>query len=284
MEPISKRINIDNFELQLSIWENSSNSKQVFGIHGISSNSRVWNTIANELIDIVDFIALDIRGRGHSDAPGGYSIENHAKDIKAVLDNLGIKKIPIMGHSLGAYIAIVFSVNFPEYVDKLILLDGGGKLSEKQSKKVFDGIKPSLERLSYTFDSFEEYLSHMKKAPFLQPWYEPMADYYKYELIELPDGRVKSRVLPETIVEEIENLKKLDIAKYYPHIPCPVYILRATKGMLSEDDLLLPEDTLKEMVEKIPNAKVINIENTNHYTIAFYPNKERDEILKNILA
>ncbi len=282
MKPISKKVKIDNFNLQLSIWENALNEKQVFCIHGISSNSRVWNTIAEE-IEEVDFIAVDIRGRGHSDAPGGYSLENHAKDIKKVLDKLGIKKIAVMGHSLGAYIGIIFSVNFAEYVDKLILVDGGGKLSESQSKKVFDGIKPSLDRLSKVFDSFEDYISHMKKAPFLQPWYKPMEEYYRYELIELPDGKVKSRVKPDTIIEEIENLKKVDISEYYHEIPCPTYILRATRGMLTDDDLLLPDNVLKEMIEKIPNVKVINIPDTNHYTIAFYPNSERAKILKEIL-
>ncbi len=284
MKLISKKIKIGNFNIQLSIWEKDSNKKQVFCIHGISSNSKVWNTISAQLADNIDFIAMDIRGRGHSDAPGGYSLENHANDIKKIFDKLGIKKISVMGHSLGAYIAIVFSVKFPEYIDKLILFDGGGKLSQEQSNKVFDGIKPSLDRLNKIFDSFDEYLEYMKKAPFLYPWYEPMADYYKYELIEYPDGKVKSRVLPETIIEEIENLKKIDISEFYHKIPCPVYILRATKGMLSDDDLLLPENVLKEMLAKIPNAKVINFENTNHYTIVFYPNSKRDKILKEILC
>ncbi len=283
MLPESKKININGFQLCLSIWKKYPEKKKLFGVHGISSNSRVWSTIANELIEDFNFYAIDIRGRGHSDAPGGYSLENHAKDIKKVLDKLNINKISILGHSLGAYITIVFAVNFPEYVDKIVLVDGGGKLSEQHANKVFEGIKPSLDRLKKVFNSFEEYISNMKKAPFLQPWYEPMADYYKYELVTLSNGKVKSRVLPETITEEIENLRQFDISKLYSKIKCPVYVLRATNGMLSDDDLLLPEQVTDEMRKKIPNIEIININNTNHYTIAFYPNKEREKILKNIL-
>ena len=278
---MEKKIKIDGFNLCLSIWEGKG--RDVFCVHGISSNSRVWNTIAESLKDKFNFIGIDLRGRGHSGAPGGYSLKNHVEDIKKVLQQLNIDKVILMGHSLGAYICIMFAAIYPEFVEKIVLFDGGGKLSPEQSEKVFEGIKPSLERLGKVYESFDEYIEHMKKAPFLQPWYEPMNEYYRYELEELDNGKVKSRVKPETIIEEIENLKNIDISDYYGRIKCPVYILRATEGMMSDNDHLLPEDVLKNMTNAIPKSEVINIEGTNHYTIAFYPNENREKVLRRIL-
>ena len=130
-----KKIEVDNFKLQLSIF-GKENKEPIFGIHGISSNSQVFSEIAKSLKDNFTLYSIDLRGRGHSDAPGGYNLFNHANDIKKILDK--IKKFPltIMGHSLGAYIALLFAALFPEYIKKVILIDGGAKLSEEEGKGV----------------------------------------------------------------------------------------------------------------------------------------------------
>lgn len=94
-------------------------------------------------------------------------------------------------------------------MDRLILVDGGGKLTETQMNKVFAGIKPSLDRLGKTFPSFEDYISQMKQAPYLQPWSFYMETYFRYE-IENVEGGVRSRVHPKHIEEEVQNLGKLD--------------------------------------------------------------------------
>ena len=93
-----------------------------------------------------------------------------------------------MGHSLGAFISLVFAAQYPQRVDRLILVDGGGKLSETQMAKVFAGIKPSLDRLGQVFPSFEAYLSLMKQAPYLQPWNSYMETYFRYEVEEVEGG------------------------------------------------------------------------------------------------
>lgn len=276
-----KKIKPNNFNMQVSIWGNKKD--YILAIHGISSNSQVWNEISKNISKYYTILAPDLRGRGHSDSPGDYNLFNHAEDIKSVLESLNIKSAHIMGHSLGAYIAIIFAAKFPELTKKVILLDGGAKLSDDQAEKVFNGIKISLDRLGRVFNSFEEYLSHMKKAPFLTPWYQPLEEYYKYELLFLPDGKVKSLVRKETIMEEAENLKNLDISIYYDKIKSYVLVLRATKGMITNDDHLLNYENIKEMLLKIRNVKVVDIPDTNHYTIAFYPNDYRDKIILEFL-
>ncbi len=107
-----------------------------------------------------------------------------------------------------------------------------------------------------------------------------METYFRYEVEEV-EGGVRSRVHPEHIEEEATNLRKVDSVQFYSKVLSPTLILRATKGMLAKDDLLLPEDVAERMVREIPNAKRVDLERTNHYSILFQPNKKRDqEILK----
>jgi pimeloyl-ACP methyl ester carboxylesterase len=280
-EPIMVKIKGDGVNIQLAIW--GGNGKKIVCIHGITANCRFWDCLASALAPHHRVIAMDLRGRGLSDKPPtGYSIEHHCKDILALMEDQHLERPVLMGHSLGAFISLVFAARNPQRVDQLILVDGGGKLSETQMAKVFSAIKPSLDRLGHIFPSLEAYLMLMKQAPYLQPWNSYMETYFRYEVEEV-EGGVRCRVPPKPIEEEARNLGKVDSREYYKKVKAPTLILRATKGMLAEDDLLLPEDVVDRMVHEIPNAKRVDVEGTNHYSILFQPNKMRDQAILEFL-
>jgi pimeloyl-ACP methyl ester carboxylesterase len=271
----------DGIKIQLAVWKGKG--KQILCVHGITANGRFWDCLASALAPHHRVIAMDLRGRGLSDKPRtGYSIRHHCKDILALMNDQGLERPVLMGHSLGAFISLVFAARYPRKVGQLILVDGGGKLSEAQMAKVFAGIKPSLDRLGKVFPSIKAYLSLMKQAPYLQPWNSYIETYFRYE-VEKVKGGVRSRVHPKHIEEEAKNLGKVDSVKFYKRVKAPTLILRATKGMLAEDDLLLPEDVTDRMVCEIPNAKKVDVEETNHYSILFQPNKSRDQAILEFL-
>ena len=73
-------------------------------------------------------IALDTRGHGQS--PRGtapFTLEQFALDLKDFLDAQGLSRVILLGFSDGANVALLFSLKWPEYVEKLIL--NGGDLS-----------------------------------------------------------------------------------------------------------------------------------------------------------
>jgi pimeloyl-ACP methyl ester carboxylesterase len=280
-EPKMIKANGEGIKIQLAVW--GEKGKQILCVHGITANSRFWDCLASALMPHHRVMAMDLRGRGLSDKPPtGYSIEYHCKDILALTHDQGLERFVLMGHSLGAFIALTFAAQYPQKVKRLILVDGAGKLSEAQMAKVFAGIKPSLDRLGQIFPSLEAYLSQMKQAPYLQPWNSYMEAYFRYEIEEV-EGGVRSRVHPKHIEEEAQNLGKVDSREFYAKVICPTLILRATKGMLAEDDLLLPEDVVERMVREIPNAKRVDVEGTNHYSILFQPNPKRDQAILEFL-
>lgn len=272
----------DGIDIQLALWKGEG--RAILCVHGLTANCRCWDTMAVSLSPRYKLIALDLRGRGLSGKPpGGYLIEQHCRDIEAVIENFGIERPVLMGHSLGALIALVFTALRPELTAGLVLMDGAGCLSEEQLEKVLAGIKPALDRLGFVFPSFDHYTARLKQAPFLNPWSEALERYFRYEIEEVPDG-VRSRVRPEHIQEEIENLKKVIAADYYPQIRCPVLILRATEDTLTPGDRVLPESAVQRMLEEIPDARCVPIDGTNHYTILFQSNPIRDDAVDNFLT
>ena len=186
-EPILKKVEGDGVQINLAIWEGAG--KPILCIHGITANCRSWDTLAQALAPEYHVMAMDLRGRGLSDKPSqGYSLDYHLKDINCLLDDLGIDRVVIMGHSLGAFIGLAFAAAYPDRTDRLILVDGGGDLSPEQFEEVFTGIKGALDRLGRVFASADDYLNKMKAAPYIHPWSEVIETYYRYELEKVERG------------------------------------------------------------------------------------------------
>ena len=280
-DPVMKRAEGDGIQIQLAAWEGEG--QPILCVHGLTANCRCWDVMASSLTPENKIIAIDLRGRGLSDKPSaGYSLQHHIKDILCVLDDLKQERIVFMGHSLGAFISLAFAANYPERTEKIILMDGGAQLTQDQWDKVTLAIKPSLDRLGQVFPSFEAYVANMKLAPFLQPWSQALEDYFRYES-EAVDGGVRSRINPANIIEEVQNIQQEVPAEYYPKVTCPVLILRATDGILSNDDLVLPESAVERMVSEIPNALRTDINGTNHFSILFQPHEARDKAIQEFL-
>lgn len=281
VEPMMKRVKGDGALINLAMWQGAG--KSILCVHGITANCRCWDVLADALTPEYRVFAMDLRGRGGSDRPPqGYSLDYHMRDINCLLDDLEIDRAVIMGHSLGAFIGLTFAAEYPDRVDRLILVDGGGDLSKEQVEKVFIGIKPALDRLGQVFPSADAYLEKMSAAPYIQPWSSAIETYYRYELQET-EGGVRTNIEPAHIQEEADNIKKVDCAPFYPQIKCKVLILRAPNGLLSSDDLLLPEEVIEKMTREITDVRRLDVEGTNHYGVVFQPHEGRDRAIRDFL-
>jgi pimeloyl-ACP methyl ester carboxylesterase len=280
-EPIMKKVQGDGVQINLAVWEGSG--KPILCIHGITANCRCWDALARVLAPEHQVFAMDLRGRGQSDKPSqGYSLAYHLKDINCLLDDLGLDRTVIMGHSLGAFIGLAFAAEYPDRTDQLILVDGAGDLSAQQFEEVFVGIKPALDRLGQVFPSADAYLDKMKAAPYIQPWSSAIETYYRYELEEV-EGGVRTNIDPAHIQEEAANVRTVDCAPYYPKLKTKVLILRAPNGLLSQKDLLLPDDVIDKMMAEIPDVHRFDADGMNHYGIVFQPHAARDAAIRAFL-
>jgi pimeloyl-ACP methyl ester carboxylesterase len=96
-------------------------------VHGLGGSSDVWSNDIGILAKTYRVIAPDLPGYGKSDRPrADYSIDYHAAMLKEFIDALGESKVAIAGHSMGGWIAAVFTLNNPEKVSHLILVNSAG--------------------------------------------------------------------------------------------------------------------------------------------------------------
>jgi lipase len=95
----------------------------LLALHGIGGHGRRWQRFAQRQLPGVRVIAPDLRGHGDSSRLPPWTLEQHAADLLAMLDQLGISGLPVIGHSFGAAVGIYLARLAPQRVTKLILLD-----------------------------------------------------------------------------------------------------------------------------------------------------------------
>lgn len=96
-------------------------------IHGIGDNSSTWQELIPHLARKYTVIAPDLLGHGRSDKPrADYSVAAYANGMRDLLSVLGIDKVSVIGHSLGGGVAMQFAYQFPDRVERLVLVSSGG--------------------------------------------------------------------------------------------------------------------------------------------------------------
>ncbi|MGB2931132.1 MAG: alpha/beta fold hydrolase [Methyloceanibacter sp.] len=93
-------------------------------IHGFGAAIDWWDEIAPALAADHRVIRVDLIGHGGTEAPrSGYAIERQASLVKAVLDQLGVGRVTVIGHSMGGEVATAFAEIEPHRVERMVLID-----------------------------------------------------------------------------------------------------------------------------------------------------------------
>lgn len=123
-------------------------------IHGFPLDRTLWHPQLAGLSDVARVIAVDLRGFGKSPEASGtvVTMEQHARDIKEMLDGLGIAEAVVCGLSMGGYVALAIAELFPEMLNGIILCntravadgEAAQRMREITALKSLDGGIPEL--------------------------------------------------------------------------------------------------------------------------------------------
>jgi pimeloyl-ACP methyl ester carboxylesterase len=104
--------------------EAGSGDDVVLCLHGWPQHWYEWRHLMPALADRHRVLALDLRGFGWSEAPaGGYEKENLADDVLAVLDELGLEKVKLVGHDWGGWIGFLLCLREPRRFERFLALN-----------------------------------------------------------------------------------------------------------------------------------------------------------------
>ena len=96
-------------------------------VHGMAGTARNWDPVIEPLALHNHVVAPDFPGHGESEPGGGdYSLGSLASGLRDLMISLGHDRATLVGHSLGGGVALQFAYQFPEMVERLVLVSSGG--------------------------------------------------------------------------------------------------------------------------------------------------------------
>ena len=201
-------------------------------LHGLSSNARYWERLAQHLPNR-RLVALDQRGHGLTgQAPGapafpqGYTMEQLLQDVVFVISELGLRKPVVVGHSWGATVALELVGTRPGTAGGLVFIDGpvqsAANLFSWEEAQIL--MQPPLPR----FASFADAVADSRRD-FEGAWEEDLESFVKARII--PDG--EALVLTLTAPVRLELLRGLYESQpdvLWPRVEVPAVALLAMHG------------------------------------------------------
>ena len=92
-------------------------------LHGLYGSSRNWSAVARKLAETYDVWALDLRNHGQSPHDDDCRWSAMAGDVRRTVEELGITRPHLLGHSLGGKVAMHLVANEPDFARRLLVAD-----------------------------------------------------------------------------------------------------------------------------------------------------------------
>ena len=275
--PTASTVPVSGGDLHALTWGEGRHT--VLAVHGITASAYEWPSVAAALPTGWRLVAPDLRGRGLSrDLPGPSSLVRHAADVCLLAEHLDVHgEMVLLGHSMGAYVAVLAARSRPDLFRRVVLVDGGVPLPLPEGadpdEVLAATLGPALERLRQVYPDADAYLDFYRRHPALGPhWSEAVEQYVRHDVLETDDG-VVSRCREELVRQDGRDLlvsgREIDTA--LRGLTMPAHLLAAPMGMFGEPPGLLPAAAVTAYDEELAHLTSETVPNVNHYTIVFEP-------------
>ena len=214
-------------------------------LHGYSDSWRSWELLLARLPEELRAFALTQRGHGDAERPdSGYSPEQHAADVAAFMDAMGIDSAVIAGHSGGSYAAQRFVVEHPERTRGLVLI---GAFRSFHDKPEVRGLHEAV--MAFTDPVDPAFVREFQESCVAQPIPDGYLDGIIAESLKLP-ARVWQRYLSDHLAADVPTESGT--------IAAPTLIL------WGDQDAFCPRGDQEALVAAIPRARLVTYAGTGH--------------------
>ena len=236
--PISHYFYSQRLKLQYVDWGNPEKPPLLL-LHGGRDHCRSWDWVAADLRDSFHIVAPDLRGHGDSAWAVGstYSMIDYVLDLAALLKTLGLSPVMMLGHSLGARVALQYAGIYPDRLAKLVAIEGLGPpvgLNKPPSAvaRMLQWVREMqalARRHPKTYGSIDEAVTRMREAnPHLSP--EQALHLTLTGVIRHEDGSYSWKF--DNFVRAVSPyLFNVDEAReIWAQITCPVLLVRGSES------------------------------------------------------
>ncbi len=154
LQPATHRI-ATSPDTHCHLFEWRASGVPVLLLHGLGSNAATWRRFVRDLDPRWRPLALDLRGHGDSSWTADYRLPSFVRDLEAVRDWIG-RPFAMVGHSLGAEVAIHFAAHHPQSVRSLVLVDVGVEMDSRSRGRIREQLAAEAGRYASPHTYAEE--------------------------------------------------------------------------------------------------------------------------------
>ena len=221
-------------------------------LHGFLENKTMWDKYVSALSKNHRVITIDLLGHGETECLGYvHTMEDQADMIFAVLISLRIRKIVLVGHSMGGYVALAFAELYPDNVKGLFLLNSTSRADSDERKINRDRAIKAVKQNHTNFVriSISNLFSEDNREVFAKE-----VEKVKLQALKTP---------LQGIVASLEGMKIRKDREVLLHFaPYPIQLVLGEKdGVLIYDDTIDQIEGTKVELTTFPDGHMSHIEN-----------------------
>lgn len=227
-------------------YEKSDKKDTVLLLHGWGCDGSIFSAFEKVLKENASVLAVDFPGHGQSgEPPVPWGVEEYAKQIYSLLNELAIERVHIIAHSFGGRVAIWLSSHYPQLVDKMVITGGAGLRKQNNAK-------PNKRQKQYK--TLKALVGYVAKIPFLKSF----ADNLQEKLVQKygsPDYKRLNPNMRKTFVKVINQ----DLGEFLPLIQASTLLIWGAAD--TETPLWMGQ----KMEKEIPDAGLVVFDGRTHF-------------------
>jgi pimeloyl-ACP methyl ester carboxylesterase len=229
-------------------------------IHGLTGNAHNFDAVAPHLRHAYRVVSLDVRGRGDSQwgPPENYTYSQYASDLASFLDALDIRRVSLLGTSMGGIISMIYAASHSQRIERVVLNDIGPEFDLAGVERILDSVSEAPRE----FRDLDEVAAYYRAA------YPPLADapvqsllgFCRWAVREGENGRQVWKTDPAVRRVRPTGPSSVlpDLWAMYRRITAPVLVIRG-----AESDLLSPATT-QRMRAAHAKTRVVEVPGAGH--------------------
>jgi pimeloyl-ACP methyl ester carboxylesterase len=232
-------------------------------LHGAMGHTRRWDRVAAALADRFRVLALDWRGHGESAWADDYTHPRMEEDLHAFLEHLALRRVAVVGESMGGIIAYLYTARHPGAVARLVIGDvGPDGVRIAATPQARAGLRAAAaERFTDPEDAITKAVAATPRQPADDVRHQTRAN-----LVQRDDGTWGWRYDGARLASWFDSVPpEAEQWQLLAQISCPTLVVRG-----AESHLLSPA-TAERMVQTIPHGQVVELPDSGHRLVEENP-------------
>ena len=231
------------------------NGTPLFLIHGWAMNAEIWSDLSDSLSSNYQIISIDLRGHGKSKhLEGPFNYEIFAKDIRLLINKLGLKDLTLIGWSMGVSIILKMLEQPLPSLNSLVFISGNPSLVKRINyekgipevviKRLYKNIERDLEK---GLQSFYSLLFSLEEQTFVEQ--------HNINKIIKDKNNVPNK---EAALESLKCLQDEDLRDALDKIDTPTLLIHG------KNDRISLSGAAHYMSKRIKKSELLLLEDTGH--------------------